>query len=523
MGKELRPYQIGCIEASISEYQKGIVRQCAALFTGAGKTFTSINLIDEYKQRFGFKRALWLCYQSELVDQSGLAFLREKYDTEFCDLVEKQGFIEYTRKNEFPGHFKMGLVKEQIFEIDADVVMGSVMTLHNRLDRIDPYHFDIIICDEFHLFGSNSAVKVLNHFVPKLLLGITATPIRTDGMMLSDIVQKIVFEYDLGQGIKDGYACELDAIRIKTNVSLDRVKTTAGEFNLGDLTNEVNTLARNQLIVDSYKKYCEGRQCIAFCVDIKHAMDLAEQFRMNGYDCQAVSSNEELTPDRSENIKRYKNGDLQIITNVNLLTMGFDRPDTGCVIMACPTKSITKYLQAVGRGSRLKSEEYVSRFGQNALILDIVDVTSRHNIINAWELDKQKSVEDRVFVSKEKKEKLLEARKAKITHERKEDQHVSLLQIPRLKIAKFYTMSDDATQAQLDAIAKWGYDIKNTHYTKFMITEIFAEQPATPKQIGFLRWKGYDVDGDKMITRGMFEAAMKEIKKKDLTKNIKPF
>lgn len=508
MNKSLYPYQSECHEAVISEYEKGINKQLITLFTGAGKTYLLIKLIE----RMAFKRVLWLSFQTELILQSGLAFIKDKWPDKY-DYSEKIGFLEYSK---LPSS-NIGVVKENLFKIDTGVTMGSVMTLVNRLDRIPADYFDIIVCDECHLFCSNQAQKVLAHFTPKLLIGCTATPIRHDGIPLSDIFQKIVFDYGLGSGIKDGYACELDAIRIKTNVSLDRVKTTAGDFNLKDLTNEINTVARNQLIVDSYRKYCEGRQCIAFCVDIQHAVDLAEQFNINGYDCSPVSSNEELTPNRSEHINNFKSGKLQIITNVNILVAGFNHPDTGCIIMACPTKSITKYLQAVGRSARLKSPEYVSKFGQNAIIIDVVDVTSRHNLINAWELDKREPVEDRMFISQEKKDKLLAARNAaKITHERKEDERVSLLQIPKLKIAKFFTMSDDATPAQLEAIAKWGYDIENKHYTKWMVTEIFAQQPCTQKQINFLKWKGYDTSSEVVITRGMFAAAMKEIEKKEL-------
>jgi superfamily II DNA or RNA helicase len=83
------------------------------------------------------------------------------------------------------------------------------------------------------------------------------------------------------QGIKDGYLCELDGIRIKTDISLDNVRTTAGEFNQKDLQ-VLNCHARNQLIVDSHFKYADGRQAIAFCVDVEHAMDLCEAFKSRG-------------------------------------------------------------------------------------------------------------------------------------------------------------------------------------------------------------------------------------------------
>lgn len=502
MIKTLRPYQNECHEAVINEYNNGINRALITLFTGAGKTFLLIKLLE----RMGFKRVLWLSFQSELITQSGMAFIKDKWP-EIYEYVDSVGFLEYVKQP----NARIGVIKEDTFKVNTEITIGSVMTVIRRLDKIEPDYFDCVVCDEAHLFMSKSANQIVTTLTPKLLIGCTATATRADGLPLSDIFQKIVYDYDLGRGIKDGWACEMDAVRVKTTTSLDNVKTTAGELNLKDLTNEVNTLARNQQIVDSYRKYCDGRPCIAFCVDIQHAMDLAEQFRMNGYDCQAVSSNEELTPGRSENIRRYKDDKLKIITNVSILVAGFDKVDTGCIIMACPTKSLTKYLQAVGRGSRLKNKWYTDKWGQSCTILDIVDVTSRHNLVNAWELDKEKDPEDRVFISQEKRDILLaeRARKAFITHIREKDEKVTLLAIPKLKISNSFRMSEDATPLQLQTIAKWGYPIDNVHYTKTMISEIFGKQPAGYRSIQEMKQWGYDVDG-KFVSVAEHQLAKKE-------------
>jgi len=345
MAKELRPYQIQAHEASVNRFNDGINKQLIVLLTGGGKTFLTIKLLERYQ----FKRVLWLSFQEELVSQSAMAFIHDKFDKRFYDNVNEMGFLEYVKQDRglfALNEFKLGCIKAEIFKPEANVVMGSVQTVVRRLHLLPSDYFDCIVCDEAHLFMSKSAMDVANHFTPKLLLGLTATPVRADSVSLSDLFQEIVFEYGLDKGIKDRYAAELDAVRIATNVSLDKVRTTAGELNQKDLADEINTLARNQKIVESYRKYADGRQTIAFCVDISHAIDLAEAFRMNGYNCMAVSSDEERTPHRSENIKKFKEGKIQILTNVAVLVAGFDHPDTGCAIMACPTKSLTKYLQS---------------------------------------------------------------------------------------------------------------------------------------------------------------------------------
>jgi superfamily II DNA or RNA helicase len=295
----------------------------------------------------------------------------------------------------------------------------------------------------------------------------------------------------------------LEAVRVKTSTNLDDVHTVGGEFNQRELADEINTLSRNQLIVDSWKKYCEGRQTLAFCVDIKHAVDLAEQFKMNGINAIAVSSNEELTPNRSENIIKYKEGQTDILTNVGILVAGFDHPDTGAIIMACPTKSLTKYLQAVGRCARLKSDEYVAKFKQQAIILDIIDNTTRHNLINTWELDRKKDIDDRVFITSETRDKIKAARELKKTMggvERKEDERIKLLTVLSKKISFSSRMIEQATEAQLKFIAGLGYDIEGTVYTKRMISEILDELPAKKEDLAMLKAKGFDISG--VITRG---------------------
>ncbi len=514
----LRPYQELAHKQSMDEYEKGIIRQLLVLFTGGGKTKLTISLLDRYK----FKRVLWLCWQEELVTQSAMAFIRDKFDDSLADHIEQIGFLNYVSSQTGlfgAGDYKMGCIKADIWEPNGNVVMGSVATMHRRLDRLPEDYFDAVVCDEAHLFGSVSAIKILDYFKPKLLLGLTATPQRETGVMLSDIFQKIVFEYSLDKGIRDGYAAEMDAIRIKTSTSLDNVKTTAGELNLSDLSNEVNNLARNQQIVDSYRKYAEGRQCIAFCVDILHSLDLAETFRNNGYSCYAVSSDEDRTPRRKENVRDYKNGKIQILTNPSLLVTGFDAPDTGCIIMACPTKSLTKYLQAVGRGSRLKSKQYVEKFGQNCIVIDVVDATSRHSLINAWELDRQKPIEERTFVSEEKKKILLEDREAKkrqvnITHKRDQDEKVNLLSLPVIDLNKYGPQKQkEASQKQLDWIAKLGYDVVNESYTMEQVQQILNSQQAAKWQLDFLRKKGYNIEGGCSVAQ--YSIAKREIEKRE--------
>jgi len=518
MAKTLRKYQIEAIQAINDNLNTGVDKALLVLATGLGKTVTAVKTADQ------FKRTLFVVDSEELLEQAALAFLREKFDSRFSDNVAKMGFLNYIKGEGLfaMSDFKMGAIKADVFQPNGNVVVASAQTLHRRLHLLQPEMFDLVIVDEAHTAMANTYFKGISFFNAKLRLGLTATPQRSDNLPLGDLFDKIIYEYNIADGIKDGYLVELDAIRVKTNVSLDKVRTTAGELNQKDLSNEINTLARNNLVADSYLKYAKGRRTIAFGCDIQHCMDLAEVFIEKGIKATAVSSDEERTGDRSQKIKDFKAGKYDVIFNTNILTKGFDEPSVACIIAAAPTKSLTRYMQAIGRGTRTlpgvidgleSAEERWSAIKKSnkreCIIIDIVDNTNRHNIINAWELDREKDPSERVFTTAEKREKLVAARKAKLEHSREEDERVKLLSLPKVKINRSIRMSEAATEAQLNAIKNWGYDIENVHYTKMMVNEIFMQQSASEKQIGFLKWKGYDVS--KGVSKAQASLAFNEI------------
>lgn len=514
MVKQLRPYQEEAIKSVHDNLNKGIKHQLLVMSMGLGKTFTAVKI----EESLNSYKTMWLTDDERLLEQSAMAFIKEKFDDSIFNYIEQQGFINYCKNGgKFAGsNYKMSIVKADIFDISGNIVFCSAQTLWRRLHLMDSNLFDVMIVDEAHCFGAKTYFQGINHFNVRLRLGLTATPFRDSGVPLSDIFEKIVYEYGMEKGIKNGYLCELEAIRIKTNINIDNVHTVGGEFNQKELSNEINTLARNNLIADSYIKYASGRQAIGFACDIQHGIDLVDSFKTKGINADMISSNSDLTGDTIHKINLYKSGKIDVLWNVNLVVKGFDHADTGCTIAAAPTKSLVRYLQGpAGRGGRLKSPKYVSKFGQKSIILDIVDVTTRHSIINAWELDKKKPIEERTFVTQENKEKLLAERnksKAVITHVRNEDEIVNLLMIPKVEIGKYGGLQKDASPAQLDAIAKWGYDIVNTKYTMLQVAEIFNMQQVSKKQLDLLKYNGYDVSNGCSIAE--FKKAMAEIEKR---------
>ncbi len=510
--KELRNYQSKAIDNVESALKRGVKNQLCVLFTGGGKTFLAVKLIE----RLGFKRVLWITHTQELIEQSALAFVSDKFGDEVSKEVESVEFLNWVKLGRrLDKGYKIGCIKADLFDIDADIVMASAQTLYRRLDKVDADYFDCIVTDESHLFLSKTFSEPLRYFTPKLLLGLTATPTRADGVSMSDIYDEITFEYNIGDGVRDGWLCELNGIKVRTNVSLDNIHTLGGDLNQKELSNEVNCYSRNKLIVDKYLEYGKGRQGIFFCVDIQHCLDLLEVFLEAGISADAVSSNEELTGDRNDKVRKFKRGEIDVLMNVNILTTGFNHPDVGVIGQCCPTKSLTKWLQSTGRGSRLKSDKYVEKFGQNCVILDFVDNTSKHSLINAWNLDKALPLEERVYVTKENKEKILEARRAKIEGNITKDEVVQLLPLKSKPKMISDRLKEVATEAQAKFLYDLGYPVNDTVYTKAMAQEVLDELPARKVDIEELKRLGFDVS--QPITRGQASYNIWNFKRKNKT------
>lgn len=461
-----RPYQIECKRKIKKNYDNGINRQLIVQATGTGKRLEAVNLAKH------FNRTLFKAHREELIMQA-----YEEID-------------QYWPMN-------VGIIKGSRFEVDKKIVVASVQTITNRLDRIHPDTFDLIIVDEAHHYVSPSYLRAVRHFNPKLLTGWTATPKRLDGLSLSNIFDDIVFQYRIEDGIKDGWLCPLEAYQVRTQSDISTVKRTAGDFNLKQLSEKIDSELRNNLIASKYKEYAEGTQAIAFCVDINHAYNLARVFREHGINCETVVSDTERCSNRNELVSKFSRGEITVLTNVNILTEGFDYSDVGCILMARPTQSETLYIQSIGRGTRLKSEKFKQKNGTDkCVILDFVDNSGKLSLVNAYELEKGKPIEDRVFLPESHKKILLEEREKR---ERRmkvlygTDKKINLLRLPELRPWDSEKMRDPATEKQIKWIKDMGIWQEDVEYTKAMASELISGQPAREWQIRWLAEQRYDV------------------------------
>jgi ATP-dependent helicase IRC3 len=354
----LRPYQKEAIAKIREHYSAGKVRQILCMGTGTGKTEVFAHLPEEVKDILSGQQIV-LLHRDELAQQA---------------------YRKITQRNP---HLKIHIEAGTSYaDPDADVIIASVQTLGRknteRIKRFNFQNFDKWVVDEAHRSIAQSymnvyeAANLLQDGDKRLLLGCTATPFRGDGQPLGTLYQTISYTYSLRQAIEDGWLVDIKGLRVNTDTSLDEVSTSGGDFNQEELADTVNTPARNQLVVDSYKKHCDGRQAIGFGVDIKHSQVLAECFVASGINAEAVWGTD---PDRHDKIQKFRDGKIQVLFNAQLLVEGFDLDTISCVILAAPTKSGVVFSQRVGRGTRL------SPLKKDCIVLDVVDATHRHNLV----------------------------------------------------------------------------------------------------------------------------------------------
>ena len=359
---QLRDYQSRCLEAVRTNFGNGVRRQLCCLPTGSGKTVIFATLPNS----LGFDNGeptLVIAHREELIEQA-----RQKLQA--ANPTASIG-IEMAGQSAGP---------------DDQIVIASVQSLVHRLDRHDPASYRLLICDEAHHGVAKSYRKVFEHFGfangrsdDRLLVGFTATAKRGDGVGLAAIFDKITFHRNLREMIAAGWLVDIIGYRVETGADISGVHSRAGDFVRAELSVAVNTKARNELIVETYGNLAAGRKALVFAVDVQHAADLAEAFQSRGVKAEAVSGRMPKA-ERRRVVESYRSGDIDVLANCNLLTEGFDDPETNAVLMARPTKSGLLYQQMLGRGTRTAPGK------QDLLLLDFCDATKRHSAVTLPDL-----------------------------------------------------------------------------------------------------------------------------------------
>jgi superfamily II DNA or RNA helicase len=338
---ELRGYQreaVACITHAFESRRATLL----VLATGLGKTVTFAAVARDVVAQGG--RALVLAHRGELIDQAAATL---------CNFGLRVGIEQGT---------------QHVDSADPpDVVIASVQTLRRaRLEAFARDAFRLVVIDEAHHATAQSYLTVLARFGQAKVLGVTATPDRTDGVGLRNVFDSVAYRFDLRAGIAAGFLApiELRSVIVES-LDLSRVRTQAGELRAGELERELTRDRVLHEIAGPLAELSAGRQTLAFVVGVEQAHALAAVLTGYGVSAAAVDGS---TPaeQRARVLADYRSGRVQVVTNAMLWTEGFDAPHTSCVALVRPTRSRALVTQMVGRGTRLAEGK------SSCLVLDFV-------------------------------------------------------------------------------------------------------------------------------------------------------
>lgn len=358
----LRQYQVDAIESVRHDWQAGYRDVLGVAATGLGKTAIFLGLLHAVLSEG--KRALILAHRKELIEQPA--------DRMVAYYPDWEG--------------RIGIVMADRDEIYQPITVATVQTLSSqkRLEGILAHGpIDYLITDEAHHHtDKNTYMGVtgkLHEANPGIRhLGVTATPLRTDGDGLGGVYQKESFHYPIGWGIKNGFLVNIRWLAIESAISLDGIKTIHGDFQQSALGKIYETDDLLELVVRSYREYASERQAIAFTVTVEGAYRLQKAFRAAGIPAAAADGTTDKK-DRARILGEFSQGETKILCNVGLFTEGLDMPQASCILMARPTKSDSLYVQCMGRALRLFPGK------EDALILDFAPVNKR-NVVMAGDV-----------------------------------------------------------------------------------------------------------------------------------------
>lgn len=323
----LRDYQIKAIDELRSQIAAGNKRVLLVAPTGAGKTTIASEIIRSAAARG--RRVCFLAHRIELINQASARL------TQF-------GIAHGIIRADDPRRDDNALVQ-----------VASIQTLARR----NQVKFDLIVVDEAHRTLANSYSRFLEAQEGASVIGLTATPCRTDGKGLGEAYNAIVETCSIESLVEKKVLVPAFVYGCREIAGIENISTVGGDYNRGQLGELMTRSGLVGNVVQQWLDRAEGAKTVVFAVSVEHSIALRDRFR----DADVLAEHiDGTTPEdeRSEILRKLRDGEIEVVTNCSILTEGWDLPDLGCVQIARPTKSLALYLQMVGRGLRAADGKY---------------------------------------------------------------------------------------------------------------------------------------------------------------------
>ncbi len=327
---------------TVERYRHNRWRNLVVAATGTGKTVVAALDYKRLCEEIGNARPLkllFVAHRKEILEQSLITFRHVIRDGAFGEL-----YVDGHRPDEWQH------------------VFASVQSLqHIDLNRVAPDAFDVVIVDEFHHAAAPTYQRLLDHLQPRVLLGLTATPERTDGeSILHWFGDRIAVELRLWDALERQLLSPFHYFGLHDNTNLAQVRWTRGAYDRAQLENVyIGDDARvAQILSELQRKVTDVRsmRALGFCVGIEHARYMARRFNDAGIPSLHVSADSTST-ERDDALRKLKSRDVNCLFAVDLFNEGVDVPEIDTVLFLRPTESATVFLQQLGRGLRRTNEK----------------------------------------------------------------------------------------------------------------------------------------------------------------------
>lgn len=357
----IRPEQKAILDKlTVERTQHNNYRNLIVAATGTGKTVIAAFDYKRFTENTeGKHRLLFIAHREEILEQSRRTF---------ASVLGQYDFGELWVGNHQPSAYG-----------NLDYLFISVQTFNSQRERFQSFgkdYYDFIVIDECHHSQANSYRILFDLFTPKILLGLTATPERADGKsLLLDFNDRISAEMRLPEAINRMLLSPFQYFCIGDNtVSLANVSWRQGSYDEEELYKALNTDDRMRLITETIPKYLSDEhncRALCFCIRRSHARDVAFGLRQAGYNADYLTGND-AEERRKQVLDDFRHKRINYLCVVDLLNEGVDIPEIDTVLFLRPTKSLTIFLQQLGRGLRLAPDkdcltvlDYISQANKN--------------------------------------------------------------------------------------------------------------------------------------------------------------
>lgn len=382
MAQVLRDYQKEAVAGIFSQW-KDKNSTLLVMATGTGKTSVFTDVIHRIRP----SRALVLAHRSELIWQAvkRIEGMGIPVAVEIADLTAND---------------------DDLWD-DSSCVVSTIQTQiagrRGRMNRFDPFKFDLLVIDEAHHSTAGSYRKVIDYYRqnPNLkVLGVTATPDRADEEALGQVFESVAYDYEILDAINDGWLVPINQQMVTIDgLDFSAIRTTAGDLNGADLAKVMEAEKNLHGIVSATLEIIGERRTLVFAVTVKQAEMYAEIFNRHRPNMAEFVSGKTPKDKRFEIFRAFSAGERQILVNVGVATEGFDDPGIEVIVQARPTKSRCLYSQIIGRSTRTlpgivdahatpdaRRATIAASEKPSALIIDFVGNSGRHKLMTTADI-----------------------------------------------------------------------------------------------------------------------------------------